>query len=313
MNKLKKILLGTLSVLTLGLFVATGARVDAAKEYKVFSFGLNESGNSMVGNSGTSHTYTSTVGEVTQTLKCTNETGLSIAYSSSCLLISYPKNSTTNGLEFVITPVVNGNLKLQMNSRADNNTKEFIIDVLKGDEEIVTDREVYSSDLVDVSFDGLLAGFTYTIKVSFYAKSAASARISPTVTFTEAAEVIAVQQEAEVGDVTYLRFVFIISNDTTLATTDFANKLTLILDEGKTTQQTKTCSPKAYDKLTLGGETYTASVKGATYSFDNTINTNDIYVVYVVKFTTASYTGHNVKASLNVAGTEFKTSGYDFK
>lgn len=124
--------------------------------------------------------------------------------------------------------------------------------------------------------------------------------------------VTALQQEAVVGATTYVRFVFIISGNTALSSADFVNKLTLILDEGEKTQQTKTCSPHAYNRITLNGETYTATVSSAEYSFDNSINTNDIYVVYVVGFTTSNYTGHNIKASLNVNLTEYKTSGYDF-
>ena len=121
--------------------------------------------------------------------------------------------------------------------------------------------------------------------------------------------VTAYQQEAVDGAYTYVRFIFVVSNDTTLATADFANKLTLILDDGLESQQTVTRSPKAYNKITLGGSTYT----NGDYEFDNSVNTNDIYVVYVVKFTTETYVGHNIKASLNVNSTDYKTSGYDFE
>lgn len=120
--------------------------------------------------------------------------------------------------------------------------------------------------------------------------------------------VTAYQQEAVDGAYTYVRFIFVVSNDTTLATADFADKLTLILDDGLASQQTVIRSPKAYNKITLGGSTYT----NGDYEFDNSINTNDIYVVYVVKFTTETYVGHNIKASLNVNSTDYKTSGYDF-
>lgn len=126
---------------------------------------------------------------------------------------------------------------------------------------------------------------------------------------TPAVTVTAYQQEAVDGAYTYVRFIFVVSNDTTLATADFANKLTLILDDGLASQQTVTRSPKAYNKITLGGSTYT----NGDYAFDNSVNTNDIYVVYVVKFTTETYVGHNVKASLNVNSTDYKTSGYDFE
>lgn len=126
------------------------------------------------------------------------------------------------------------------------------------------------------------------------------------------AEVTALQQEAVSGESTYVRFVFIV-RDATLTTADFANKLTLILDDGLESKQTVTRSPKAYNKLTLGGNTYSATVNGSAYNFDNSENSNDIYVVYVVKFTTITYSGHNVKASLNYGGTEYKTSGYDFE
>lgn len=120
--------------------------------------------------------------------------------------------------------------------------------------------------------------------------------------------VTAYQQEAVNGAYTYVRFIFVVSNDTTLATADFDSKLTLILDDGLATQQTVTRSPKAYNKITLGGSTYT----NGTYEFDNSVNTNDIYVVYVVKFTTETYIGHNVKASLTVNEVPYKTSGYNF-
>ncbi len=130
----------------------------------------------------------------------------------------------------------------------------------------------------------------------------ASFETTPEVTVT------AYQQEAVDGAYTYVRFIFVVSNDTTLATADFASKLTLILDDGLESQQTVTRSPKAYNKITLGGSTYT----NGTYEFDNSVNTNDIYVVYVVKFTTETYIGHNIKASLTVNEVPYKTSGYNF-
>lgn len=120
------------------------------------------------------------------------------------------------------------------------------------------------------------------------------------------------QQEAVVGESTFIRFIFIISGNSQLSSSNFSNKLTLILDDGKNTKQTVTRSPKAYNKLLLGGDTYVDTVDEASYTFDNAFNSTDIYVVYVVEFTTATYSGHSVKASLNVGGTEYKTSGYDF-
>ena len=123
-------------------------------------------------------------------------------------------------------------------------------------------------------------------------------------------QIIPLQQEAIDGDYTYVRFVFILSGYPELSSSDFENKLTLILDDG---EQTKTISPNAYNKLTHSGETYTATVNEKEYSFDNSINENDIYVIYVVKFTTAKYQGHNVKAKLSFNENEYITSGYTFE
>ena len=126
-------------------------------------------------------------------------------------------------------------------------------------------------------------------------------------------EIIPLQQEAIDGDSTYIRFVFIIKNDVELKSADLENKLTLILDDGLESEQTLTRSPNVYKKLTLSGETYIATINEESYTFDNETNTDDVYVVYVVKFTTATYSGHNVKASLNYNNNEYKTSGYDFE
>ena len=150
--------------------------------------------------------------------------------------------------------------------------------------------------------------FTFTKEVVITTSGSNGAGIYKIVITTG---VKALQQEAVTGDYTYVRFLFIVA-DSTLTSSDFSNKLTLILDEDEATEQTVTRSPKAYDKLTLAGAVYSATIGENLYTFDNSVNTDDIYVVYVVKFTTTKYTGQNVKASLNVGGTEYKTSGYTF-
>ena len=68
-----------------------------------------------------------------------------------------------------------------------------------------------------------------------------------------------------------------------------------------------------YKKITLNGDTYVATVNNNSYTFDNDVNNSDLYVVYVVKFTTSKYIGHTVKASLNYNDTEYITSGYAFE
>ena len=176
------------------------------------------------------------------------------------------------------------------------------------------DSNYSAVDVTGFENDGNAIGsYEYTISAAgdYYLGSVASGFNVYYVEFipTPQVTVTAYQQEAVDGAYTYVRFIFVVSNDTTLATADFASKLTLILDDGETTEQTVTRSPKAYNKITLGGSTYT----NGDYEFDNSVNINDIYVVYVVKFTTETYVGHNIKASLNVNSTDYKTSGYDFE
>ena len=120
------------------------------------------------------------------------------------------------------------------------------------------------------------------------------------------------QQEAIVGEYTYVRFIFILNGYNELTSSDFENQLTIILDEGLSSEKTIVRTPNAYNKLTASGETYVATVGEDEYAFDNAINNDDIYIIYVIKFTTSKYTGHNVKASLIYNETEYKTSGYDF-
>ena len=121
------------------------------------------------------------------------------------------------------------------------------------------------------------------------------------------------QQEAIVGEYTYVRFIFILKGYNELTSSDFENQLTIILDEGLSSEKTIVRTPNAYNKLTASGETYVATVGENEYTFDNAINKDDIYIIYVIKFTNEKYAGHNVKASLIYNETEYKTSGYDFK
>ncbi|MCR4898169.1 MAG: hypothetical protein K5892_02975 [Acholeplasmatales bacterium] len=121
------------------------------------------------------------------------------------------------------------------------------------------------------------------------------------------------QQEAIVGEYTYVRFIFILNGYNELTSADFENQLTIILDEGLSSEKTIERTPNAYNKLTASGDTYVATVGEDEYTFDNAINKDDIYIIYVIKFTTEKYAGHNVKASLIYNETEYKTSGYDFE
>ena len=120
------------------------------------------------------------------------------------------------------------------------------------------------------------------------------------------------QQEAIVGESTFVRFVFILNGYNELSSSDFENKLTIILDDGKANEKTIVRTPNAYNRITLNGETYTANIDDSEYEFDNAVNNDDIYIVYVIEFTTSKYQGHNVKAKLVYNEIEYKTSGYDF-
>ena len=120
------------------------------------------------------------------------------------------------------------------------------------------------------------------------------------------------QQEAIVGESTFVRFVFILNGYNELSSADFENKLTIILDDGKANEKTIVRTPNAYNRITLNGETYTANIDDSEYEFDNAVNNDDIYIVYVIEFTTSKYQGHNVKAKLVYNEIEYKTSGYDF-
>jgi len=151
-----------------------------------------------------------------------------------------------------------------------------------------TQRERISSDLVDTL-------------------EAAEERIKVLKT-----SITALQQEAIVGEYTYVRFIFIINGNTELTSSDFENKLSIILDEGLYSEQSIERTPNVYTRITQNGNTYVSNVNDMEYTFDNSVNEDDIYIVYVIQFTTEKYLNHNVKAKLVFDETEYKTSGYDF-
>lgn len=124
--------------------------------------------------------------------------------------------------------------------------------------------------------------------------------------------VTALQQEAVVGESTFVRFIFIISNATNIDTYDFTDALHLCLDD-ETNGPVVDRKPNVYTKLTSNGVAYTANVKGNEYTFDNSVNENDLYVVYIVEFTTATYSGHTINADLEYKNGTYSTTSYTFK
>ena len=125
--------------------------------------------------------------------------------------------------------------------------------------------------------------------------------------------VTSLQQEGKVGTSTLVRFVYIISGNTTLTKDNLTNKLTLKLDGDTENEKTLTRSPNVVSKITSSSDTYSAAVKSRTaYAFDNETNTRDIYVIYIVEFTTSKYIGHTISASLEYNSTSYSTTSYTF-
>ena len=125
--------------------------------------------------------------------------------------------------------------------------------------------------------------------------------------------VTALQQEAKVENSTFVRFIFIISNATDIEDYDFTNTLHLVLDAGDENSQTLDRTATVYNKVTNNGVAYTAEVNGNNYTFDNSINTNDVYIVYVVEFTTEYYLNHTISAKLDYKTDTYSTTPYTFK
>ena len=125
------------------------------------------------------------------------------------------------------------------------------------------------------------------------------------------ATITALQQEGISGNYTYVRFIFIASNYTALAKANLTNALTIVLDKGLEGEQTITRTPSVVNKITNNGETYVGTVNNADYEFDNEVNSSDVYIIYVIKFTTAKYSGHTISAVLNY-GSSYATTSYTF-
>ena len=116
-------------------------------------------------------------------------------------------------------------------------------------------------------------------------------------------EVTPLVQTAVVDTYTYVRFVSIVKGVKEFSAADITFKLTLTSGESN---QEVTVTPYVVKKITSSGETYTAKVNEADYSFAD--HTAEYYVVYVVRFTTAKYTGDSIKATLTYAGNDYISS-----
>ena len=134
--------------------------------------------------------------------------------------------------------------------------------------------------------------------------------------FVPEVTVSAFQQEAENQVInekaaTYIRFIAIISNADEVQPSDFTFKI--YRTNGTVTQYiTRTVS--IYSALNLKGETYTKTLPGEStpHAFDGNSGTEK-YAVYVVGFTNETYEGYTVSAVFNYKGTDYSTTGYEFK
>ena len=115
----------------------------------------------------------------------------------------------------------------------------------------------------------------------------------------DSATIVGFQQEGKDGADTYVIVVYIASGYTELSSAKLTNALTLVLDEGTENEKTVTRTPRVVTKITNNGSTYVGTPDDASYEFDNATNTDDVYIIYVVKFTTATYKTHTIKAVLN--------------
>lgn len=105
MNKFKKILLGAVSVLTLGLFVVTGTKVRAASEewYKADTETTTSAISAGKFFDGTSFSITSGVNSITKTQCGAGDVYLSTDTGKTGIKFTYGLNSASNGTTFTIT------------------------------------------------------------------------------------------------------------------------------------------------------------------------------------------------------------------
>ena len=113
-------------------------------------------------------------------------------------------------------------------------------------------------------------------------------------------------QEAVKDEFTYVRFVSIVYSDTEINNDDISFSVTMTY----TNETTKTVeyTPYVVKRITQNGNTYVASLGGVEHSFDNAVNNNEYYVVYVLRFTTSKFDGCSINAKTTYQGADYISS-----
>lgn len=113
-------------------------------------------------------------------------------------------------------------------------------------------------------------------------------------------------QEAVKDEFTYVRFVSIVYSDTEINNDDISFSVTMTY----TNETTKTVeyTPYVVKRITQNGNTYVASLGGVDHSFDNAVNNNEYYVVYVLRFTTSKFNGCSINAKTTYQGVDYISS-----
>ena len=113
-------------------------------------------------------------------------------------------------------------------------------------------------------------------------------------------------QEAQADGYTYVRFISIVYSEFEIDPNDISFSITMTYNDETT--KTVNYTPYVVKRITQSGNTYVASLGGVDHSFDNSINNNEYYVVYVIRLTTSKFEGCSVCGKTTYQDVEYTSS-----
>lgn len=123
-------------------------------------------------------------------------------------------------------------------------------------------------------------------------------------------DILPLVQKAEVEEYTFVRFVNIVYTDNDIDESNVSFAVTM--EYANETTKTVKYTPYVVKRITSKGETYEANVNDVNHSFDRATNSNEYYVVYVLRFTTANYAGCKIYATTTYNGVEYTSNKISF-
>ncbi len=319
MNKFKKILLGALSVLTLGLFVATGARVSAAAgNGLIVDFGKTEDyGMAAASTKPTVRANTVLDGTIYE-IKATNSSKCSVDTNSKTIdghsltgRFKTGQTSSATDASICVNAPSAGILRVYgMSSKATNVRKLSLYDDTYVDKNSTALDDGFSND------GNSIGGHTYSIndEGTYYLGTPDSGFNIYYIEFIPKS-VTVMQQEATgqtigTDDATYIRFIALVKGVTDINSSDFSFK---IYREKDSVTQSITRSVSTYKALTYNSATYSATLPGESevHIFNGNYDT-EFYAVFVIGLTNADYSGYTVYSGFTYDGKEYTTTGYQF-